>query len=615
MQQICFEYARPFSPPDPLRMDVVCFIGLVHPASDVSVPENVTRFLKINQYDRRAATQVGDNIQWDLTDVPVPVESWEQYTLLFDTGNRLVKPAGIRSEPIGDILTGTEENLLLTLVVDGKVFHVPALDGQTIQDFALRIDTSIEGVHASVEALDNKSRIIIEKDVGKGAGSLAVWSNPVFGFPRPVKDVESQVDTYLSSAVRSFFASGGRRCYVIRMGDPLPFFWDTPQKIPMIAKLFGWPETTVQGVVRFSDFSPPLSSSLSGNIAMPEYRHGLSHLAGLDDVSFVSFPDLPDLFGRVSAMMPQPITTRPPEVFVACSSEIKPMDKGFGSLPFPPECCMEGCLAWAETINHISGFLSELRRDVHLVASVPLPDTDAQDDFPTSVLALVRPDQTDQEYLSRSFVVPVFPWLKTDLSDRLPGAVEPSEGTLLGLLAKGALSKGAYRSIAGTQVPSAIDLYPESTRTRIDLKKKIKGLSQFAMGLNGVVLLSDGTASLDDRLTHGAVSRLFALILRAAKTRGERLVFEPMSENLWMDVENYLKMLMNAIYENGGLKGRDQRAAFQVTCNKSTMTQNDMDNGRLIAHIAFSPAVPVEKIHITLNLTHSANVMILGGTS
>jgi phage tail sheath protein FI len=60
---------------------------------------------------------------------------------------------------------------------------------------------------------------------------------------------------------------------------------------------------------------------------------------------------------------------------------------------------------------------------------------------------------------------------------------------------------------------------------------------------------------------------------------------------------------MTRLYAEGALDGDRVEQAFQVTCDRSTMTQNDIDNGRIIASIAFSPAASIETITVLLSIS------------
>jgi phage tail sheath protein FI len=44
----------------------------------------------------------------------------------------------------------------------------------------------------------------------------------------------------------------------------------------------------------------------------------------------------------------------------------------------------------------------------------------------------------------------------------------------------------------------------------------------------------------------------------------------------------------------GALQGRTADEAFFVTCDRSTMTADDIDNGRLICEIGIAPVKPAE---------------------
>jgi len=47
-------------------------------------------------------------------------------------------------------------------------------------------------------------------------------------------------------------------------------------------------------------------------------------------------------------------------------------------------------------------------------------------------------------------------------------------------------------------------------------------------------------------------------------------------------------------WRNGALMGASPEEAFFVRCDRSTMTQNDLDNGRLVCLIGVAPVKPAE---------------------
>ena len=51
---------------------------------------------------------------------------------------------------------------------------------------------------------------------------------------------------------------------------------------------------------------------------------------------------------------------------------------------------------------------------------------------------------------------------------------------------------------------------------------------------------------------------------------------------------------LTALWRDGALMGAKPEQAFFVRCDRSTMTQNDLDNGRMICLIGVAPLKPAE---------------------
>jgi len=113
------------------------------------------------------------------------------------------------------------------------------------------------------------------------------------------------------------------------------------------------------------------------------------------------------------------------------------------------------------------------------------------------------------------------------------------------------------------------------------------------------------------------VNRLVAVICRAARRLGEEVIFEPNGANLWARMQTLLRELLTSLWRLNALDGKTANDAFSVRCDRSTMTQNDLDNGRLVAEVVFNAAASIELIHVTLALeTSGASAQeILAGVS
>jgi len=211
--------------------------------------------------------------------------------------------------------------------------------------------------------------------------------------------------------------------------------------------------------------------------------------------------------------------------------------------------------------------------------------------------------------IASEFVQLAYPWPRTPGSAGLPERLEPPDGVLAGLLARNALSRGAFHSAAGLATSQVFDAFPILGNE--DLSKgdgEPRGtfperVSIFGPTFNGWRLLSDVTTALDLSARPASVRRLVAVIVRAARRLGEELLFEPSSEALWGRIEDRLSGLMSDLFALGALRGNTAADAFRVRCDRGTMTRNDLDAGRVVAAIQFDPAVPIERIQVVLALT------------
>jgi len=110
----------------------------------------------------------------------------------------------------------------------------------------------------------------------------------------------------------------------------------------------------------------------------------------------------------------------------------------------------------------------------------------------------------------------------------------------------------------------------------------------------GIRVWGARTASSNPQWKYINVRRLF-LFLRGSIEQGTQwVVFEPNNEELWARVRQTIKNFLTGVWEDGALMGTTPEEAFFVKCDRSTMTQSDIDNGRLICEIGVAPTKPAE---------------------
>jgi hypothetical protein len=72
------------------------------------------------------------------------------------------------------------------------------------------------------------------------------------------------------------------------------------------------------------------------------------------------------------------------------------------------------------------------------------------------------------------------------------------------------------------------------------------------------------------------------------------VVFEPNNEKLWARVKQTITQFLTTEWRSGALMGTKVEEAFFVKVDRTTMTQDDIDNGRLICIIGIAPVKPAE---------------------
>lgn len=71
-------------------------------------------------------------------------------------------------------------------------------------------------------------------------------------------------------------------------------------------------------------------------------------------------------------------------------------------------------------------------------------------------------------------------------------------------------------------------------------------------------------------------------------------VFESNDERLWAKLRATIENLLTTEWRNGNLVGIAPKDAFFVRCDRSIMTQSDLENGRLICTVGVAVRRPAE---------------------
>jgi uncharacterized protein len=198
---------------------------------------------------------------------------------------------------------------------------------------------------------------------------------------------------------------------------------------------------------------------------------------------------------------------------------------------------------------------------------------------------------------SSDYAAMYYPWINV-IDPR------PSQGGQLLKLPPSGFMAGIY---ARNDIEHAVFKAPanEVVRLAVDFEVKVNGAQQDILNPNGLNCLRffEGrgylvwgarTISDDPEWKYISVRRYFAYLERSIDRSTQWAVFENNGPELWGKIRRSVEDFLYNEWVAGGLLGAKPEQAYFVRCDRSTMTQNDLDNGRLVCLIGVAPVKPAE---------------------
>jgi phage tail sheath protein FI len=170
----------------------------------------------------------------------------------------------------------------------------------------------------------------------------------------------------------------------------------------------------------------------------------------------------------------------------------------------------------------------------------------------------------------------------------------PPSGFLTGIYARNDIQIGVHKAPANEVVRGAIGLETLINKGQQDVLNPL-GINciRFFEG-RGIRVWGARTISSDPEWKYLNIRRYFVYLEASIDRATQWAVFEPNGERLWANVRRAVEGFLETEWREGRLAGAALEEAFFVRCDRSTMTQNDIDNGRMICLIGVSPLYPAE---------------------
>ena len=196
---------------------------------------------------------------------------------------------------------------------------------------------------------------------------------------------------------------------------------------------------------------------------------------------------------------------------------------------------------------------------------------------------------------SDSLLALYYPWVVTaDPSGVRPELTVPPGGFIAGVYAGTDVRRGVHKAPANEVLIGVTGLETDVNRFRQELLNP-NGINclRFFPG-RGYRVWGARTLSDDPEWRYVNVRRYFLFLERSIEKSTQWAVFEPNGEALWANVRSTVEDFLYAEWTAGHLLGASTKEAYFVRCDRSTMTQNDIDNGRLVCLIGVAPLRPAE---------------------
>ncbi|MGE5097191.1 MAG: phage tail sheath C-terminal domain-containing protein [Betaproteobacteria bacterium] len=219
--------------------------------------------------------------------------------------------------------------------------------------------------------------------------------------------------------------------------------------------------------------------------------------------------------------------------------------------------------------------------------------------------------QTQRQQFDTKYAALYHPWLLIpNPFPGTPGAATdypvPPAGHMLGVYARTDIDRGVHKAPANEVVFGITGL------TRIVNKEQQEVLNPYPVNINvirdfrnasrGIRVYGGRVITSDSDWKYVNVRRLL-IFIEASLNRGlQWVVFEPNAEPLWARVRRAITNFLTLVWRNGALEGMKPEEAFFVKCDRTTMTQTDIDSGRLICVVGVAPVKPAEFVIVRIGL-------------
>jgi hypothetical protein len=202
--------------------------------------------------------------------------------------------------------------------------------------------------------------------------------------------------------------------------------------------------------------------------------------------------------------------------------------------------------------------------------------------------------QSHRNNYDSSYAAYYSPWVRA--LNSVTGRIDsfPPSAYAMGIYARSDNTVGVHKAPANEVVRNITDLVLPFTAAEQDVLNPVGVNLIRDLTPRGIRVWGARTLSSDPEWTYLNVRRLFVYLEHSIDLGTQWVVFEPNSEVLWARVVETINAFLFGVWKSGALMGTTPEEAYFITCDRTSMTQDDIDNGRLVCLIGVAPVKPAE---------------------
>jgi hypothetical protein len=170
----------------------------------------------------------------------------------------------------------------------------------------------------------------------------------------------------------------------------------------------------------------------------------------------------------------------------------------------------------------------------------------------------------------------------------------PCAPAVAGVYARIDATRGVWKAPAHNSATLAGTPSHELTEQQIDGLSLRRVNALRTLPTVGAEVWGARTASDDPEWKYVPVRRLVLFLERSVDQGLHWVVFEPNNERLWARVRHEVGSFLDDLWRRGAFAGTKADQSHFVQCDRSTMSQSDIDAGRLVVLVGVAPIRPAE---------------------